>query len=198
MEENKSNKGLICLIVILIILILGLVGYIVYDKVLKVDKVIPNYACHYIIGNPPFSGLSALPAKNKKLKKQQTEDMNRVFKDLPKHGKLDYVTAWYEKAADMMQGTNIKASFVSTNSITQGEQVGILWKHLIEDKNLTIIFAYRSFVWNNEAKDTAKVHCVIVGFTCGKYKGEKTLFEGEKVKNVLNLKALTSNIIHQT
>ncbi|RGW82139.1 class I SAM-dependent DNA methyltransferase [Lactobacillus amylovorus] len=148
------------------------------------NKVIPNYACHYIIGNPPFSGLSALPAKNKKLKKQQTEDMNRVFKDLPKHGKLDYVTAWYEKAADMMQGTNIKASFVSTNSITQGEQVGILWKHLIEDKNLTIIFAYRSFVWNNEAKDTAKVHCVIVGFTCGKYKGEKTLFEGEKVKKV--------------
>lgn len=151
------------------------------------NKVIPNYACHYIIGNPPFVGLTSLPTRNKDLKKKQTQDMNLVFKDLPKHGKLDYVTAWYEKAADMMQGTNIKACFVSTNSITQGEQVETLWKHLTQEKHLNIIFAYRSFIWNNEAKDTAKVHCVIIGFTCGKYTGQRTLFEGEKAENVQHI-----------
>lgn len=151
------------------------------------NKVIPNYACHFIIGNPPFIGLTALPARDKELKKQQTADMNLIFKNLPKHGKLDYVTAWYEKAADMMQGTNIKAAFVSTSSITQGEQVAILWKHLVEKKNLQIIFAYRSFIWNNEAKDTAKVHCVIVGFTCGKYNGTKLLFEDDSVKSAKHI-----------
>lgn len=151
------------------------------------NKVIPNYACHYIIGNPPFVGLTSLPTRNKDLKKKQTEDMNLVFKDLPKHGKLDYVTAWYEKAADMMQGTNIKACFVSTNSITQGEQVETLWKHLTQEKKLNIIFAYRSFIWNNEAKDTAKVHCVIIGFTCGKYTGQRILFEGKKAETVKHI-----------
>lgn len=149
------------------------------------EDIIPSYACHYIIGNPPFVGLSALPAKDKELKKQQTEDMNLVFKGVKKHGKLDYVAAWYEKATDMMQkNPNIKAAFVSTNSITQGEQVRILWKHLAEDKNLTIIFAYRSFLWGNEAQNTAKVHCVIIGFTCGQYKEKKTLYDGDKVKKV--------------
>ena len=158
------------------------------------EDIIPSYACHYIIGNPPFIGLSALPAKDKELKKQQTDDMNLVFKGLSKHGKLDYVAAWYEKAADMMQkNPNIKAAFVSTNSITQGEQVEILWKHLIENKHLTIIFAYRSFIWNNEAKDTAKVHCVIIGFTCGTYNGEKTLYEGDTVKHVEHINGYLLN-----
>lgn len=138
------------------------------------NKIIPNYACHYIISNPPFIGLSSLPAKHRDLKKQQTDDMNLVFKDLKRHGKLDYVTAWYEKAADYMKNNKVKAAFVSTNSITQGEQVGILWKHLIEDKNLIINFAYRSFVWDNEAKDKAHVHCVIIGFSIGK--GDRNKF----------------------
>lgn len=120
----------------------------------------------YIIGNPPFIGLSSLPANDKELKKQQTQDMALVFGNLPKKGKLDYVTAWYEKATKYMQeNVRIKAAFVSTNSITQGEQVGVLWRHLIEDEGQHIIFAYRSFVWDNAAQNKAHVHCVIVGFT---------------------------------
>ncbi len=154
------------------------------------NKVIPSYKLTYIMGNPPFKGLSSLPAKDKALKKEQTEDMDLVFGKLPKHGKLDYVSAWYEKAANMMQGTNIKTAFVSTNSITQGEQVGILWKHLFEDKNVTITFAYRSFVWNSEATMKAHVHCVIIGFTCTNYSGDVLLFEDEvankKVVSYLN------------
>lgn len=157
------------------------------------NEVIPNYACHYIIGNPPFKGLSALPTLNRKLKVQQSGDMDYVFKDLPKHGKLDYVAAWYEKAVNMMQNTDIKAAFVSTNSITQGEQVGILWKHLIDKKNLSIIFAYRSFIWNSEAKDKAKVHCVIIGFTCGKYNKDKLLYEDKIVKKVKHINGYLIN-----
>ena len=152
------------------------------------QKVLPNYACHYVLGNPPFVGLSSLPVKNKELKKEQTNDMDLVFKDLPKHGKLDYVAGWYEKAANYMQNTKVKTAFVSTNSITQGEQVGILWKHLFQDKNVVIMFAYRSFVWNSQATMKAHVHCVIIGFTCAKYSGNILLFDElgnyKKVKQI--------------
>lgn len=128
-------------------------------------EIVKPYALSYIMGNPPFVGLSSLPTKDKELKKQQTQDMRDVFGKLPKIGKLDYVSAWYEKAAHFMIDTTIKAAFVSTNSITQGEQVGILWKHLLGDDGLTINFAWRSFIWNNEASDMAHVHCVIIGFS---------------------------------
>lgn len=150
-----------------------------WDKVINNNPTQPNRWVSYIIGNPPFKGLSALPAKDKKLKEQQTGDMNLVLKNIPRHGKLDYVACWYEKAAALMQNTPTKAAFVSTNSITQGEQVKILWKYLIEKRNVTIIYAYRGFAWDNEAKDKAKLHCVIIGFTCQKFTGKKELHEDE-------------------
>lgn len=142
-------------------------------------EIVKPYELDYIMGNPPFIGLSSLPTKDKELRSNQTYDMNLVFGKLPKHGKLDYVCAWYEKAAKYMENTTLKATFVSTNSITQGEQVGILWKHLIDDYGVNIFFAYRSFVWNNEVKNMAHVHCVIVGITRSNLHDKPVLFNGE-------------------
>lgn len=85
-----------------------------------------------------------------------------------------------------MQETSIYAAFVSTNSISQGESVGILWKPLFE-KRVQIEFAHRTFVWTSEAKDRAAVHCVIVGFTCGTPAGSKVLFESERGKEVSHI-----------
>lgn len=107
--------------------------------------------------------------------------MEAVCADIPKCGKLDYVCGWYNKATDYMQNTNIHTAFVSTNSISQGESVGILWKPLFR-KSVKIEFAYRTFVWTSEAKDRAAVHCVIVGFTCGADNKKKLLFEAGRVK----------------
>lgn len=112
--------------------------------------------------------------------------MEAVCRDIPKCGKLDYVCGWYNKAADYMQGTNIHTAVVSTNSISQGESVGILWKPLFE-KGVDIEFAYRTFVWTSEAKDKAAVHCVIVGFTCGTSSRTKLLFESERNKIVSHI-----------
>ena len=113
--------------------------------------VIPKHELDYIMGNPPFVG-------HQWRTKEQAEDLEAVCHDIPKCGKLDYVCGWYNKAADYMQGTNIHAAFVSTNSISQGESVGILWKPLFE-KKVQIEFAHRTFVWTSEAKDRAAVHC---------------------------------------
>ena len=148
---------------------------------LRIDwaDVIPKHELSYIMGNPPFVG-------HQWRTKEQAEDLEAVCHDIPKCGKLDYVCGWYNKAADYMQGTNIHAAFVSTNSISQGESVGILWKPLFE-KKVQIEFAHRTFVWTSEAKDRAAVHCVIVGFTCGIPVETKLLFESERGKNVSHI-----------
>jgi hypothetical protein len=110
----------------------------------------------YILGNPPFVG--------KKVRNDsQNKDMELVFGGLRDQGILDYACAWYAKAADFIQHTQIKVAFVSTNSITQGEQVGVLWNYLRE-RQIKIHFAHRTFKWTNEARGQAAVHCVIVGF----------------------------------
>jgi hypothetical protein len=114
----------------------------------------------YILGNPPFI------AKQDQ-SKEKKDDMKRVFDGLKGAGELDYVTAWYAKAADYIQGTAIQCAFVSTNSITQGEQVGILWPFLLA-KGIHITFAHRTFRWTNEAPGRAAVHCVIIGFALKK------------------------------
>ena len=149
---------------------------IVEGNALRVDweSVVPKAELSYIMGNPPFVGHQWRSAA-------QTDDMKMVFHDLKTHGKLDYVASWYKKAADLMQNTAIKAAFVSTNSIVQGESVGILWAFLFEKKNVEIQFAYRTFVWISEAKDQAAVHCVIIGFTCRATEKAKVLFDGGKV-----------------
>ena len=141
------------------------------------ESVVPKYELDYIMGNPPFVG-------HQWRSTEQSADMKDVFYDLKKHGKLDYVAAWYQKAADYMADTRIATAFVSTNSIVQGESVGILWKHLINTKHIEIQFAYRTFVWTSEAADKAAVHCVIIGFTGYPTNKPKLLFEDTVPKTV--------------
>ena len=114
----------------------------------------------YIMGNPPFVGARM---KNE----EQADDIKLVFGPKWKNwGNLDYVCCWYKKAADLMKtNSHIKAAFVSTNSITQGEQVAILWKTLFEQFGIHFDFAYRTFRWDSEADIKAHVHCVIIGFS---------------------------------
>ncbi len=126
----------------------------------------------YIMGNPPFVG-------HQWRSKSQVEDMDIAFYDLKKNGKLDYVCAWYNKAADYMRNTNIETAFVSTNSISQGESVALIWKHLLETKHCEIQFAYPSFVWNSEAQQKAHVHVVIVGFTAHHIADKKFIISDE-------------------
>jgi hypothetical protein len=125
----------------------------------------------FIIGNPPFLGTS-LQTKEQKI------DMEFVFKDVKNAGVLDFVTAWYIKSAKYIQGKNTKVALVSTNSITQGEQVGILWQELFNRYHVKIHFAHRTFKWSNEARKNAAVYCIIIGFAGFNIK-EKRLFEYE-------------------
>lgn len=129
----------------------------------------------YILGNPPFYG-------KQYQNKEQKEDMALVFKGVKGAGVLDYVTAWYIKASKFIQGTEIKVGFVSTNSIAQGEQTGILWNELINNYGIKIHFAHRTFKWSNEAKGNAGVYVVIIGFACYDIK-YKRIFEYEDVKS---------------
>lgn len=112
----------------------------------------------YIMGNPPFVGASMMNA-------QQKKEATDIFGKIHLSNSIDYVGAWYYKAADLIKGKNTKVAFVSTNSITQGEQVFPLWNSLLQ-KGLCIDFAYRTFKWDSESSEKAAVHCVIVGFSC--------------------------------
>lgn len=119
--------------------------------------VLPPQDCHYIIGNPPFVG------KNKQTPAQKQE-MAAIAGNLKNGGVLDYVAAWYLKAADYMaHNRQIAAALVSTNSITQGEQAAVLWQPLFA-RGIHIQFAHHTFKWQNEGKDVAAVHCVIIAF----------------------------------
>ncbi len=121
-----------------------------------VSKPEPNEQTLFILGNPPFVGKSNQDANQK-------ADMQLVCGKLNGSGVLDFVCAWYVKAAEFIRGTRIKAAFVSTNSITQGEQVAALWSHLL-NQQIKIHFAHRTFKWSNEARGNAQVYCVIIGF----------------------------------
>lgn len=135
--------------------------HIVNGNALRLDwnGVVPKERLSYILGNPPFVGAMVMSDS-------QRADMALVFEDLRGYGVLDYVSCWYWKAAKYIQGTSIAAALVSTNSITQGEQVGLLWAPLMQRFGLHIQFAHRTFRWSNEARGVAAVHCVIVGFAC--------------------------------
>lgn len=110
------------------------------------------------MGNPPFLGYGLMG-------KEQKLDLTNCFsKNTKSVGKLDYVCGWYKIASGYINSTSIKVAFVSTNSITQGEQVSILWGDLIK-KGVNIDFAYRTFKWNSEATKNAAVHCIIIGFS---------------------------------
>ncbi|MCB1192240.1 MAG: class I SAM-dependent DNA methyltransferase [Leptospiraceae bacterium] len=128
----------------------------------------------YIFGNPPFVG-----------KQYQTEyqkkDLVLNFQEIKGAGILDYVCGWYIKAANHIQKTEIKVAFVSTNSISQGEQVGILWNELFNQYKVKIHFAHKTFKWTNEAKGKAAVYCVVIGFANYDI-NNKNLFEYEDIK----------------
>ena len=142
----------------------------------QVDGSMHEY--NYIMGNPPFVGHQWRSI-------DQQNDMDRVFVDLKSNfGKLDYVCAWYKKAIDLMQNTTIKAAFVSTNSIVQGESVATMWKPLFEKKNFVIDFAYSSFKWDSESSEKAHVHCVIIGFSC--HTDSILLTQNQATKKIFN------------
>ena len=149
---------------------------IVHGNALRTDweSVVSKNELSFILGNPPFIG-------KKEQKPQQKADMELIFANAKGTGVLDYVTAWYIKAAQYIQNTKIKVAFVSTNSICQGEQVGLLWSLMFNKYNIKIHFAHRTFSWRNEAKGNAAVHCVIVGFA--NYEtNNKSIFEYEDIK----------------
>lgn len=132
---------------------------------------------NYIIGNPPFVGYSLQS-------KEQKEDMLHIFVDskgkpFKTSGKIDYVAAWYYKASQMMHESAqpIRTALVSTNSITQGEQVAMIWKPLKDLFNIHIDFAYRTFRWDSEASLKAHVHVVVVGFSCEESTKAKMIFD---------------------
>jgi hypothetical protein len=133
--------------------------HIVCGNALRLDwkEVIPHGKCSYILGNPPFVGA-------KFQTDDQRADMNAVAGDVDNVGLLDYVSGWYFKAATYIQGTGIIVGFVSTNSITQGEQVGVLWNALFQRYGVRILFGHRTFSWESEARGKAHVHVVIIGF----------------------------------
>lgn len=140
------------------------------------ESIAPRAEVNYIIGNPPFVG-------KKEQTTNQKKDLVSVFTDSAKGiGNLDYVSGWYKKAAVYISCTSIYVAFVSTNSITQGEQVPILWKQLLKDL-IHIDFAYRTFRWNSEASEKAHVHCVIIGFSQGKSLKTKRIFMNDSISH---------------
>ena len=141
----------------------------------------------YIIGNPPFLGYSLQS-------REQKEDILSVYVDergkpYKTAGKIDYVAGWYFKAAKLMQGTNTRTAFVSTNSITQGEQVAYVWKVLFNRFGIHIDFAYRTFRWNSESSQKAHVHCVIAGFSCAPNEKPKVIYDGDNAIEAANINA---------
>ncbi|HEY3322408.1 MAG TPA: DNA methyltransferase [Planctomycetota bacterium] len=133
--------------------------HIVQGNALRLDwrQVLPPAEGVYVLGNPPFVG-------KKEQNAEQKADMAHIWSGVQGAGILDYVTCWYCKAAEYIAGTNIGVAFVSTNSITQGEQVGILWGELFRHWRIKIIFGHRTFPWTSEARGKAHVHVVIIGF----------------------------------
>ena len=149
------------------------------------ETVVPKDHLNYIIGNPPFVGYSLQS-------KEQKDDILSVFVDIDGKpfktaGKIDYVAGWYYKASELMQHTNIRAALVSTNSITQGEQVAAIWKPLKDMFGIHIDFAHRTFRWDSEASLKAHVHCVIVGFS--NVAVPKVIYDNDKQKNSDNINA---------
>lgn len=160
---------------------------IVEGNALQIDweTVVPKSKLNYIMGNPPFVGYGLQS-------KEQKEDMLSIYVDekgkpYKTAGKIDYVAGWYFKAAQLMHGTNIRTAFVSTNSITQGEQVAGVWKPLYDRFGIHIDFAHRTFRWDSEASLKAHVHCVIVGFSTAPNIVPKQIFSSERAQIVSHI-----------
>ena len=150
---------------------------IVHGNALTLDwnEVLPAAQCSFVLGNPPFSGKHYQS-------KQQKADALSVYDGVKSVSDLDLVAAWFVKAAKYIQGHDVRCAFVATNSLTQGEQVPLLWPLLFERFAIRIHFAHRTFQWRNEARGVAAVHCVIVGFACSE-PSKRRLFEYETPKS---------------
>ena len=142
------------------------------------DTVVPKAKLNYIMGNPPFVG-------GMMMNREQKADITSVMGNIKGVGELDYVAGWYWKAVELIQQSSIQCAFVSTNSICQGQQAVTLWKPLME-KGIDITFAYRTFIWDSEAKVKAHVHCVIVGFSYNST-SRKQLYDASGVRDVNNI-----------
>jgi len=149
--------------------------HIVNGNALRLDwaQVLSPTRCSYLLGNPPFVGAKFLNVA-------QRADVAQVFAVIEGGGLLDLVAAWYVKAARYVHGADIRCAFVSTNSISQGEQVGVLWGWLLA-QGIRIHFAHRTFQWTNEARGMAAVHCVIIGFGALEV-GNKTIYEYDDIR----------------
>lgn len=153
---------------------------IVEANALRLDweSVVPKNKLNYIMGNPPFVGYAyQTPA--------QKTDLSNVIDNVGNN--IDYVVGWYFKAAQLIENTNIRVAFVSTNSITQGEQVAAVWKHLYERFKIHIDFAHRTFIWDSEASVKAHVHCVIIGFSVVNSNKPKLLYTSDRLQLVNNI-----------
>lgn len=164
-------------------------AYITEANALRIDweSVVPKARLNYIMGNPPFVGYSLQS-------KEQKADMLAIYVDengkpYKTAGKIDYVAGWYFKAAQLMHSTAIRTAFVSTNSITQGEQVASVWKPLYERFGVHIDFAHRTFRWDSEASLKAHVHCVIVGFSEAANAASRIIYDEGSVQKVENINA---------
>lgn len=146
---------------------------------IKWTNVLDPRDCNYILGNPPFIGATYQT-------KEQKYDVKKVFDNISKAAKLDYVSCWFMLASRYIYQSNIKTAFVSTNSITQGEQLVTLWNEMF-NYDIEIVFAHKTFVWSNNAKGNAKVHCVIIGFISGDNQEEKKLYDGNNVTIANNI-----------
>lgn len=137
------------------------------------EDIVKPYELDYIFGNPPFVGYKLLSDNQKR---DLTDLMGKIRA-------IDYVVGWYFKALDFMENTTVKAAFVSTNSITQGSAIQNVWEPLYKRyKNINLIFAYRTFIWQNETKNSAAVHCVIIGFSLINAK-DKVIYDGDESFN---------------
>ena len=164
-------------------------AFIVEGNALQIDweSVVPKYRLNYIMGNPPFVGYSLQSKKQKEdILSVYVDETGRPYKTA---GKIDYVSGWYFKAAQLMHGTQIHTAFVSTNSITQGEQVAGVWKPLYDRFGVHIDFACRTFRWDSEASIKAHVHCVIIGFSIAPNTEEKRIYSVDRYQVVKNINA---------
>lgn len=156
---------------------------IVEGNALRMDwnDILPAEQCSFIIGNPPFIGFKfATPS--------QKEEMRELFGQQAKL--LDYVCGWYKKAAIYIHGQDTHVAFVSTNSVSQGKMAADLWSVLIEQDDIEINFAYRTFVWNNEASNQAHVHCVIIGFSTRRSaKKRKRIYSDDAITDAAHINA---------
>jgi type I restriction-modification system DNA methylase subunit len=150
-----------------------------WDKVCQKD----NDSEVYILGNPPYLGSTMQNA-------QQKNDMAFVLGDLPKYKNLDYISCWFKKGVDYIKKNNCKCAFVTTNSITQGEQVALLWPYVFEN-NIEIFFSHMSFKWTNNAKKNAGVTVAIIGLR-NISQSQKFIYSDNNIISTSNINAYLS------